>query len=206
VETSAIARKQELRRSLRAARAERTARGERSVLPEDVAERLGWWAMVRGAGVVAAYASYGDEPDSYALLDALRANSIRVLLPRWNNDDTLEWTPYVGREGLVTTAAGIPEPDGPRYGAHALLGVDMVIVPALAVDRSGHRLGQGRGCYDRALQQLRPDAPVLALLHDGELLEADAIPSEPHDVLVTHVFTPSGGVTAVGVRPSASSH
>jgi 5-formyltetrahydrofolate cyclo-ligase len=154
--------------------------------------------MVRGAGTVAAYASFGDEPDSYALLDALRRDSIRVLLPRWNTDDTLDWTPYTGRETLSSARGGIPEPAGPRYGEQALLGVDFVVVPALAVDRSGHRLGQGRGCYDRALRRLRDDVPILALINDDELLPSGAIPVEPHDVPVTHVATPSGGLTAVG--------
>jgi 5-formyltetrahydrofolate cyclo-ligase len=132
------------------------------------------------------------------LLDALRKNSIRVLLPRWNPDDTLEWTPYTGADSLTRGRGGIPEPDGPRYGAHALQGVDFVIVPALAVDRDGHRLGQGRGCYDRALTQVRDDVPLMALLHDDELLPAGSVPVEAHDVRMTHVCTPSGGLTAVG--------
>jgi 5-formyltetrahydrofolate cyclo-ligase len=204
--TDAIgARKQELRRAIRARRKERLAGGAPEEMPAQVAERLAWWAMVRGAGTVAAYASFGTEPESYALLDALREDSIRVLLPRWNADDTLEWTPYVGREGLVVGEHGIPEPDGPRYGPHALLGVDFVIVPALAVDRDGHRLGQGRGCYDRALTRLRDDVPIMALLNDDELLPAGSIPAEAHDVRVTHVATPSLGLTAVGTSEEGAS-
>jgi 5-formyltetrahydrofolate cyclo-ligase len=156
--------------------------------------------MVRGAGTVAAYASYGDEPDSLLLLDALKADSIRVLLPRWNDDDTLDWTPYTGRDALRPTPRGPSEPEGPRYGPHALKGVDFVIVPALAVDRDGRRLGQGRGCYDRALTHLRDDVPILALLHDDELLAAGEIPVDAHDIRVTHVVTPSTGLVAVGTR------
>lgn len=193
-----VARKRAMRGEIRERRKVRAAGGPPPEMPAQVAERLAWWAMVRGAGTVAAYASYGTEPESYALLDALREDSIRVLLPRWNPDDTLEWTPYVGRDGLVVGEHGIPEPDGPRYGPHALLGVDFVIVPALAVDRDGHRLGQGRGCYDRALTRLRDDVPIMALLNDDELLPAGSIPAEPHDVRVTHVATPALGLTAVG--------
>jgi 5-formyltetrahydrofolate cyclo-ligase len=191
--------KRELRRRLREQRATRFRDGVSALSMGDaLAERLAWWAMVRGAGTVAAYASYRDEPDSYALLDALREDSIRVLLPRWNPDDSLDWTPYTGRSSLVVTAAGLPEPEGPRYGPHALLGADFVIVPALAVDRDGHRLGQGRGCYDRALGRVRDDVPIVALLHDDEVLPAGAIPHDDHDVRVTHVCTPSGGLVAVG--------
>jgi 5-formyltetrahydrofolate cyclo-ligase len=202
-----VARKNALRRQVRARRAAGHQARDPFVdeaIQERLAKRLSWWAMVRGAGTVAAYASFGDEPDTYALLDALRGDSIRVLLPRWNDDDSLDWTPYTGREALVSTRGGIPEPDGPRYGEQALLGVDFVIVPALAVDRSGHRLGRGRGCYDRALTQLRDDVPILALVNDDELLPAGAIPAEPHDVRVTHACTPTGGLTAVGTwsKPS----
>lgn len=199
------ARKEALRQQIRAQRAARVQSRASSVSDMDAqrAERLAWWAMVRGAGTVAAYASYGTEPDSHPLLDALRDDSIRVLLPRWNPDDTLEWTPYNGPESLLAGPGGIPEPDGPRYGPHALLGVDFVIVPALAVDRHGHRLGQGRGCYDRALTRLRPDVPIMALLNDDELLPAGGIPADAHDVRVTHVSTPSGGLTAVGTDASS---
>jgi 5-formyltetrahydrofolate cyclo-ligase len=198
------ARKAELRRTLRAARAERTSTTDPDASAR-LAERLAWWAMVRGAGTVAAYASYGNEPDSLELLDALKADSIRVLLPRWNPDDTLDWTPYTGRASLTATARGPLEPEGPRYGPQALLGVDFVIVPALAVDRDGYRLGQGRGCYDRALTTLRSDAPILALLHDGELLPAGAVPHDAHDIKVTHVSMPSTGLMAVGTREDAQS-
>lgn len=201
---AAAARKQELRRQVRARRRKRAAHAPPPEMPAQVAERLAWWAMVRGAGTVAAYASYGTEPESYSLLDALREDSIRVLLPRWNDDDTLEWTPYVGRDALVVGAHRIPEPEGPRYGPHALLGVDFVIIPALAVDRDGHRLGQGRGCYDRALSRLRDDVPIMALLNDDELLPAGTIPAEPHDVRVTHVATPSLGLTAVGTAEESA--
>lgn len=165
-----------------------------------VADRLAWWAMVRGAGVAAAYASYGDEPSTAALLEALRASSLRVLLPIMGPDAALEWSPYNGAEDLAPNERGVPEPQGPRYAAHALAGVDLIIVPALAVDADGYRLGQGAGYYDRALPRVRPDVPIIALLHDGEVLPAGSIPHDEHDAVVTHVCTPTGGLTAVGTH------
>ena len=68
---------------------------------------------------------------------------------------------------------------------------DVVVVPALAVDRGGVRLGRGGGYYDRALRHVRPDARLVALVFDDELV--DALPVEPHDRRVTAVVTPSGG-------------
>jgi 5-formyltetrahydrofolate cyclo-ligase len=63
-------------------------------------------------------------------------------------------------------------------------------VPALAVDRTGRRLGRGGGSYDRALGRVPVGTPVCALLHDGEIL--DVVPSEPHDRLVSAVATRRG--------------
>ncbi len=69
---------------------------------------------------------------------------------------------------------------------------DVVIVPALAVDTLGNRLGQGAGYYDRALVVVPTTVPVIAMVHEGELLDAavEPVPSGPHDVGVDAVLTP----------------
>ena len=67
--------------------------------------------------------------------------------------------------------------------------VELVVVPALAVDRRGNRLGRGAGFYDRALAGSRP-ATVVAVIYDDELL--DTVPAEAHDVPVHAVLTPAG--------------
>jgi 5-formyltetrahydrofolate cyclo-ligase len=64
------------------------------------------------------------------------------------------------------------------------------VVPALAVDHRGTRLGQGGGWYDRALRFARPGALLLALVHDGEDLDTE-LPRDPHDVPVSAVATPT---------------
>jgi 5-formyltetrahydrofolate cyclo-ligase len=103
-------------------------------------------------------------------------------------DGELDWARYDGP--LVAAGFGLLEPTGPRLGPEAVATADVVLVPALAVDRHGMRLGRGRGYYDRALGRVPVGTPVCALLHDGELL--DAVPSEPHDRPVTAAVTPSG--------------
>ncbi|MGH3580223.1 MAG: 5-formyltetrahydrofolate cyclo-ligase, partial [Mycobacterium sp.] len=70
-----------------------------------------------------------------------------------------------------------------------------VLVPALAVDRRGNRLGRGAGFYDRALPLADPDARLIAVVRDDELL--DEVPAEPHDVAMTHMLTPGLGVVAL---------
>jgi 5-formyltetrahydrofolate cyclo-ligase len=69
-------------------------------------------------------------------------------------------------------------------------------VPALAVDHSGARLGRGRGFYDRTLVLRDPNARLVAVVRDEELL--DEVPHEPHDVPMTHALTPRGGLVELG--------
>ena len=88
------------------------------------------------------------------------------------------------------------EPSGPRLGPEAVASAGLVLVPALAVDRSGMRLGQGGGSYDRALARVPAGVPLAVLLYDGELV--DDVPSEPHDRPVTLVVLPSGAVRQLG--------
>jgi 5-formyltetrahydrofolate cyclo-ligase len=70
-----------------------------------------------------------------------------------------------------------------------LAGVDLLLVPALAVDRQGTRLGRGAGYYDRALAHVPSGVPVVALLHDGELVSR--LPGDRWDHPVTAVSSPA---------------
>jgi 5-formyltetrahydrofolate cyclo-ligase len=136
---------------------------------------------------VAAYLAIGSEPPTAPMLDELRGGGVRVLLPVMEGP-TLTWATYSGAGALAAGPLGINEPVGPRLGADAILGVDVVIAPALAVDRHGNRLGRGRGYYDRALAQV--SVPIVAIVYDDELL--DEVPTESHDRRVTAVLRPAG--------------
>ncbi len=149
------------------------------------------------ARTVAAYVSVGSEPGTGALLDALRERGTRVLLPVLLPDNDLDWTEYAGAEHLASVAhpgkISLWEPTGPRLGPEAVLAADAVLLPGLAVDGSGVRLGRGGGSYDRVLARLetagaRPALVVLLYAHEV----VERVPRYQHDRAVHAVVTPEG--------------
>ncbi|MFF2729923.1 5-formyltetrahydrofolate cyclo-ligase [Streptomyces sp. NPDC058008] len=187
-----MSEKAALRRELLAAR--------RLLTPEDVGNAA---AVLRGAAedlpeltgarTVAAYVSVGREPGTRALLDALWARGVRVLLPVLMEDDDLDWAVFEGAEHLVPAGRGLLEPDGARLGPRAVLEADAVLLPGLAVDVRGMRLGRGGGSYDRVLARLASAGAhpaLVVLLYDDEVVAR--VPVEPHDHPVDAVVTPAG--------------
>jgi 5-formyltetrahydrofolate cyclo-ligase len=144
--------------------------------------------------LVCAYVPVGSEPGGPDLAAALRAalpGPAGLLLPVLRPDNDLDWAPYAG--SLVPAGRGLREPPGERLGVDAVAGAELIVAPALAVDRRGMRLGRGGGSYDRALARVPAGVPVVALLHDGELV--DRVPEAAHDQRVTGAITPAGGLT-----------
>lgn len=144
------------------------------------AERLAEWTPPDGTQRVSCFIGVGSEPDTGPLIQRLGEAGIEVLLPITLDDFSLDWALYTGDESLVDARFGLREPDGPRLGAAAIGTADIVLIPALAVDADGRRLGQGAGCYDRALPHVGDETPVFAIVYDDERLR-DPLPEEPHD-------------------------
>lgn len=150
-------------------------------------------------GVVAAYASFGTEPDTGPLLAGLLDRGVRVLLPVLQNDGDLAWGWYSGPDSLGRGNAGplggrIPEPSS-VLDVDAVLRADVVVLPGLAVDSRGLRLGRGGGSYDRVLARLAGQAPderpwTVILLYPGEI--GQEVPAEPHDFSVDAAVTADG--------------
>ncbi|KJX75834.1 5-formyltetrahydrofolate cyclo-ligase [Mycobacterium lepromatosis] len=155
--------------------------------------------LVTSASTVCAYAPIGTEPGSIGMLDMLLRSTGRVLLPvaRTSSDEIplpLQWGEY--RPGGLTPGPwGLLEPPELWLPKSALAEASLVLVPALAVDYRGVRLGRGGGFYDRSLADRDPHARLIALIRDTELL--NELPSEPHDVRMTHAVTPERGVIAL---------
>ena len=144
------------------------------------------------AGTVAVYLSVGTEPDTTGLVFALWKRGSYVLLPVLLPDFDLDWASYEGPDSVVTKRYGLLEPVEPGRGTDAIQSADLVIVPALAADRHGNRLGRGGGCYDRALARVGPAVPTIALIYDHELL--DEVPAGPLDQRVRMVAQPRAGI------------
>jgi len=178
--------KRDLRRNLIAARrsmSEQNKKNQDSL----VRRTLVTWLAEINASIVAAYVPMIGEPGGPELPSALVQVVSTLLLPVVQPDRDLDWAAHDGT--LVPAALGMMEPVGLRLGVNAIATASVVIVPALAVDRSGIRLGRGGGSYDRALARVGAPQIVIALLYDGELVAT--VPSEPHDRRVDGVITGS---------------
>lgn len=197
--------KRALRRRLLDARAERSA-DDRAAATAALS-RYALELAATAAGPVACYLPVGPEPGALGsgpttVPDRLLAAGHEVLAPVVPPEPgPLDWTRYTGPDGLVEGKLGVREPGGPRLGVDGVARAALVLVPALAVDRRGHRLGRGGGYYDRTLPRVAPGTPVVVLLHDGELL--DEIPAEPHDTPVPQVLLPGAGVVDVSAGRGA---
>ncbi len=150
---------------------------------------------VQMAGTIAAYYSVGAEPDTRGLVYALWKRGSYVLLPVLRADGDLDWASYEGPDSLLPGPRGLLEPGEPPRGTEAVARADAVLVPALAVDRAGNRLGRGGGSYDRVLARVGPLIPLIALIYDDELL--DHVPAERHDVPVRAAVSPLTGITVM---------
>jgi 5-formyltetrahydrofolate cyclo-ligase len=151
---------------------------------------------IQMAGTVAAYVSVGTEPDTRGLIFALWKRGTYVLLPLLRPDGDLDWASYEGPDSLAPGPRGLLEPTEPARGVTAITSADLIIVPALAADRSGRRLGRGGGSYDRALARVGRAILTIGLLYDGEL--AGHVPAGPHDVPIRAAALPAEGITRLG--------
>ncbi|GAA1321006.1 5-formyltetrahydrofolate cyclo-ligase [Pseudonocardia xinjiangensis] len=151
-------------------------------------------------GPVCAYLPVGLEPGSPELVAALHEAGHEVLLPVVPAAaGPLDWARYDGAESIAAGPLGLREPIGPRRGVVAIAAARLVLVPALAADRSGRRLGRGGGYYDRTLPLATAGVPLVVVLNDEELVAE--LPAEPHDRLVTAALLADAGHTPLGGAP-----
>lgn len=194
------ATKANLRRELLAAR-RALPEAVRRTESEQLCGHLG--AVVGDARTVCAYLPVGSEPGSPEMLDILSELCGTVLLPvvRTGPDGAhlaLHWGRYK-RGRLIPGPFGLREPAEPWFPADAVARAELVLVPAVAVDRRGIRLGRGGGFYDRSLPMCTPGTRLVAVVRDCEIL--DEVPGDSHDVPMTHALTPGGGLISLARHP-----
>lgn len=164
---------------------------ERASATAKFTEHLATLTKRANARSVAAYLPSTDEPNVRDYLAWAENEGIRVLTPVSRDDGLLDWVVSTGDE--TEGQFGWPEPVGELLGPIAINDVDLIIVPAASVDRTGMRMGWGRGYYDRTLGSMEKCPPVYAVIFDSELV--DSVPSEVHDKRVDGVVTPNTIVT-----------
>nr|WP_297425818.1 5-formyltetrahydrofolate cyclo-ligase [uncultured Actinotalea sp.] len=186
--------KDALRRAIRAERDKRSARVlDRAA--HDFAQVVGDMPQLRDVTCVAVYVSRPKEPGTIPLIERLSRRGVGVLLPVLGAGLQRDWAWYTATEDFAVRAPGRPpEPAGPTLGADALADAQVVVVPALAVDTSGARLGQGGGWYDRVLAHANPAAPTVGMVFPEELYDAATrpLPQQEHDRRIDLVATTAG--------------
>ena len=198
--------KKTLRRQLRIQRRALAPQRDRSVDAEAIASaasalldpiaasrsRAEEHACDDGHPCVAIYRSLPTEPPTQALAQMLHERNVTVIVPETLPDFDLDWHELLA-DGT----------EGPRLGLDAIRTAQLILTPALSVDRTGTRLGQGGGCYDRALTRRRPGARVVAIINDDELAQTP-LPFDDHDVRVDAVITPARGYRQIPVTGSVT--
>lgn len=160
--------------------------------------------LAPAGSTVCAYVPVGSEPGSIAFLDALTKAGCTVLVPVTQPGVALSWARYLGENYLVEAGFGLREPNGGVLPPETVAAAHTVLVPALAVDMRGVRLGRGAGFYDRTLDLAAPDAAIVAVVRDDELVTE--LPEEPHDVRMGWALTPGKGLVRLGTGDRAEQH
>ncbi|MDQ1136285.1 5-formyltetrahydrofolate cyclo-ligase [Microbacterium sp. SORGH_AS 1204] len=180
--------KRALRADLRERRQTLSAHA-REVAEAGVAQQLDALVERLGARSISCFLSTPTEPGTHAFVAGAVARGIRVLLPISRDDGLLDWSVATPDAEIAEGLFGMPEPVGDVLGPIAVNDVDLLIIPAAAVDRTGMRLGWGRGYYDKTLGSMEKCPPVYAVIFDSEFV--DHVPRDVHDQPVTGVVTPT---------------
>ena len=189
---SCIAAKKTLRAQLRSRVAAMPAR-DRAESDRILCHRFLKLPQVAAAGTLLLFWGMGGEPDTRPILEVLWKEGKGVLLPKCLPDHILEARLVRSPQELVPGTYGIPEP-GARCPAVDRSKIDLILVPAVAFDRTGQRLGQGGGYYDRYLADY--GGRTVGLCRDAVL--QDHLPVEAHDQGVELVLTETAQIVRTG--------
>lgn len=175
--------KRELRQQIRTQK-RRLSAAELAVMSEDICSKVLALASWQEAGTLLLYYPLPDEVDVRLLIKDAFESGKKVLLPVVKGDE-LELHLYEGEASLKEGAFGIMEPTGPLFAPEHYGEIELAIIPGMAFDSAGHRLGRGKGYYDRLLPNLKT-AKLTGICFPFQLLEE--VPAEAHDISVCKVI------------------
>lgn len=166
---------------------------QREAAASGIGEQLDALVDSLGARSLSCFLSTTNEPDTRDFVSRAVRRGIRVLLPVTRADGLLDWAVADDTDEVTEGLFGLPEPTGEVLGPIAVNDVDLMIIPAAAVDETGMRLGWGRGYFDKTIGSMEKCPPVYAVIYDSEVLES--LPREVHDQPVSGVVTPTRTLT-----------
>lgn len=173
-----------LRQYIRAQKRQHAA-AELAAMSKEICNRVfasAWW---QEASTLLLYYPLSDEVDVRPLIREAFEEGKRVLLPVVKGEELVLHL-YEGESSLREGAFGIMEPQGPLFATEYYDEIDVAIIPGMAFDGAGHRLGRGKGFYDRLLPKLE-SAKLVGVCWPFQLL--DEVPAEPHDIPVEEVIS-----------------
>ncbi|HTN56350.1 MAG TPA: 5-formyltetrahydrofolate cyclo-ligase [Microbacterium sp.] len=189
------------KRALRAELRERRqllSDAQREAAASGLATQLDALVREHDARSISCFLSTTTEPETRIFLRDAVARGIRVLLPITRADGLLDWAVAEDVDDFSEGLYGLPEPTGEVLGPIAVNDVDLMLIPAAAIDRTGTRLGWGRGYFDKTIGSMEKCPPVYAVIYDSEVL--DSLPREVHDQPVDGIVTPTQTITLSRAR------
>lgn len=174
--------KQELRQLIRQ-RKRQFSQQELEELSLAVTTRLMAHPRLTAAKTILLYYSLGDEVNTHTLVERLYQQGKTVLLPVVKDRNLMELRIYQGADSMRCGAYGISEPTGECFKAYA--DIDLAVIPGMAFDASGHRLGRGKGYYDRFLTLLPHCYKIGMCFH---FQRVDHVPTSSTDIAVDEVI------------------
>lgn len=190
------------KRALRAELRERRqllSDAQREAAASGITEQLNALVEQHGAKSISCFLSTITEPGTREFVSAAVKRGIRVLLPITRADGLLDWAVADGSDEFAEGLFGLSEPGGEVLGPIAVNEVDLMIIPAAAIDTTGMRMGWGRGYFDKTIGSMERCPPVYAVVYDTEIL--DSLPREVHDQPVSGIVTPTRTLTLSPARP-----
>lgn len=156
-----------------------------------ICKRLLTHPLVVSSDTILLYWSLPDEVNTHALIEELKHLGKTILLPKVISDTEMTIHEYLGASSMSEGAFGIQEPTTPSIPLNDLTDIIenhniVSIIPGMAFDKSNHRLGRGKGYYDRLLNKF-PSLYKIGVCYPFQLL--DHIPADAHDITMNEVVT-----------------